>query len=496
MDALPFRDMDRGMPRFLEYTRRIEILHIRKCWPSQEVDGSLLVALQRLDGDLGRFFPRLRTLKLRTRDLWLPGFGDAVTAFLTPRITRLELSRSNSEKLPEGLDLDRLATTTTGLHEFEFAYIEYREEEETYKDWARLLNIVTCATNQLTSFSAPHFSPSPRAIAHLSLQSHLKHMSIHGESGYDYDIDEVLKSVSGGFCQLETLELDDATRDTTFALSVLRNLELPRLRKCVVKIVLWSNSLSIDRNGISAAVEALEMHSTLTSVAVTLTRGDYCEKVSEDLIIQAFDSLRRLRHLEHVLLDIYLPTTFSEEHLILFATSWPRLELWTIEADKVKQLQAISLRGMMQILSSCPNVEELPIRLDCHDCHELQLVRDVVSHNHLPLNLPLPISLFPFPSATRPNHPFGPALGVQIREPCNISPLAQLLAHLVPNIRVILGGLPVMDYGTQPRFNNEQDKKAHKRRLDLWTVQHRKEVKWAGAMERRIAYLHDQNSGK
>jgi hypothetical protein len=496
MDALPFRDMDRGMPRFLEYTRRIEILHIRKCWPSQEVDGSLLVALQRLDGDLGRVFPRLRTLKLRTRDLWLPGFGDAVTAFLTPRITRLELSRSNSEKLPEGLDLDRLATTTTGLHEFEFAYMEYREEEETYKDWARLLNIVTCATNQLTSFSAPHFSPSPRAIAHLSLQSHLKHMSIHGESGYDYDIDEVLKSVSGGFCQLETLELDDATRDTTFALSFLRHLELPRLSKCVVKLVLWSNSLSIHRNGISAAVEALEIHSTLTSVALTLTRGDYYEKVSEDLIVQALDSLRRLRHLENFLLDIYLTTTFSEEHLILFATSWPRLECWTIEANKVKQLQAISLRGMMQILSSCPNVEELPIRLDSHDCQELQLVRDVASHNHLPLNLPLPA--FPslsFPSP-RPNHPFGPALGVQIREPCNISPLAQLLVHLVPNVRVIVGGLPEMDYGTQLPIYNDRERKVHNKRLDLWTVRHRKEVKWADAMKRRITYLHDQGSVK
>jgi hypothetical protein len=496
MDVLPFRDMVRGMPRFLEYTRRIEILHIRRCWPSQEVDGSLLVALQRLDGDLGRVFPRLRTLKLRTHHLWLPGFGDAITAFLTPRITRLELSRSSSEKLPEGLDLDRLATTATGLHEIEFAYVEYREEDEHYEHWARLLSITTCATNHLTSFSAPHFSPSPRAIAHLSLQSHLKHLSIHGESDYDYDMTEVLKSVSGGFCQLESLDLDDATWDTTFAPLFLRQLELPRLRTCVVKLEILPDSLAVHRNRISAAVEAVGMHSTLTSLALTLARGNYCKEVSKDLLSQALNPLRLLRYLENFQLDIYPPTTFSEEYLVSLAASWPRLELWTIEADKVKQLQAISLQGMMQILSSCPNVEELPIRLDCHDCHELQLVRDVASHNHLPLNHPLPaFPSLPLP-ATRPNHPFGPALGVQIREPCNISPLAQLLAHLVPNIRVILGGLPVMDYETQPRFNNEQDKKAHKRRLDLWTIQHRKEVKWVGAMERRIAYLHDQNGGK
>jgi hypothetical protein len=414
VDDLPFPDMHAGPARFFAYARRVEILHIKRLWLYEqpdgschdEIDGSVLVALQHLDGGLDCVFPRLRTLKLRTHNLWLSGFDKAVFAFFTSRITRLELShdRHSGSKLHEAFNLEHMASAAINLREISFEAGECSEGPDTfnpeccYAEWARLLSVVTFATPSLTSFSALNLSIEPHILEYLAHQPHLVRLSI-----YQDIIPGALGLRRTSFLRVKSLHIRDSTPGAGFATRFLDQLALPEMVNCVVQIDACHLGPQKIEN-MSEVIAAIVKRTRIITFGFKLRFGEDYDETSIEPLVDLLEPLKRLRLLHHFDLVHNLPIAFSEEHLVSFATSWPRIRSWTVKLwtwvrynlKTAPHPHPISLPGLIRILSSCPDVIRLPVRLDCQN-----LLQDMTSMASC--------------STARSSHPFGPFLMFRFR---------------------------------------------------------------------------------
>jgi hypothetical protein len=476
--------MHTGPARFFAYARRVETLYIKRLWgydqpdghPHEEIDGSILVALKRLDGRSGQVFSRLRTLKLRTHHLWLSGFDKAIIAFFTPRITRLELSHDMGSDSSQGMfDEEHMASAAINLREISFENGECSEGEYPYVcryvEWARLLSVITFSTASLTYFSALNLSIEPHLLAYLSHQPHLVRLSIY----YDDTVAFGLKRKS--FLRLKSLHIRDSTLGAEFATVFLNQLALPEMVDCVVEIDRCHlGPQRIER--LSEVIAAVVQRTYTTTLGLKLRLDEDHDETSIKQLVDLLEPLKQLRLLQYFDLVHNLPITFSEDNLVSFATSWPCIRFWTVKfwtwvgmnMMTAPHPHPISLPSLIQILSSCPDVIRLPVRLDCQD-----LLQDMTS-------------MASYPTA-RFGHPFGPFLDVQISHTSNIEPLAQVLVSLLPEVSKIRAGWHMYDRRLQPTEYNQYESSIDTEKREKRKELYRQEEERAVAVERMMKDL-------